>query len=46
MANWLQSQIRAAEGLLEAVDRTAKHVSKKEQLDEENRNARVQGNTR
>ena len=37
MSNWLQSQFRAAEGLLEAVDRTAKHVSKKELLDEQNR---------
>lgn len=27
MASWLQNQLRAAEGLLEAVDRTAKHVS-------------------
>jgi len=34
MANWLQSQFKVAEGLLEAVDRTAKHASKKELLEE------------
>lgn len=30
MSSWLQNQFKAAEGLLEAVDRTAKNVSKKE----------------
>ncbi len=27
MANWIQSRLKAAEGLLEAVDRTAKTVA-------------------
>lgn len=34
MSNWLQNQFKAAEGLLEAVDRTAKQVSKKDLLEE------------
>ena len=37
MSNWLQNQFKAAEGLLEAVDRTAKHASKKDLTEEPRR---------
>lgn len=41
MSSWLQSQFRVAEGLLEAVDRTAKQVSKKEQQEGSRANSRL-----
>jgi len=41
MSNWLQNQFKVAEGLLEAVDRTAKHASKKDLLDESKRSSTV-----
>ncbi len=39
MSSWLQNQFKAAEGLLEAVDRTAKNVSKKEVAEQRARGA-------
>ena len=39
MSSWLQNQFKAAEGLLEAVDRTAKNASKKELAEQSARGA-------